>query len=54
MLVNVYQNDLAYVHAGDAVDITTDAYPTVFHGNVCVYRGGPGPDDAHAAGAHRY
>lgn len=34
VLVNVYQNDLAYVHAGDAVDITTDAYPTVFHGKI--------------------
>ena len=34
VLVNVYQNDLAYVHAGDAVEITTDAYPTVFHGKI--------------------
>ena len=34
VLVNVYQNDVAYVHAGDAVDITTDAYPEVFHGKI--------------------
>jgi cobalt-zinc-cadmium efflux system membrane fusion protein len=34
VLVNVYQNDLAYVHAGDAVDITTDAYPNAFHGKI--------------------
>ena len=34
VLVNVYQNDLAYVHAGDAVEITTDAYPNVFHGKI--------------------
>ena len=27
VLVNVYQSDLAYVHVGDAVDITTDSYP---------------------------
>lgn len=34
VLVNVYQSDLAYVHAGDSVDITTDAYPEVFHGKI--------------------
>jgi len=34
VLVNVYQSDVAYVHAGDAVDITTDAYPEVFHGKI--------------------
>ncbi len=34
VLVNVYQNDLAFVHTGDAVDITTDAYPTTFHGKI--------------------
>jgi cobalt-zinc-cadmium efflux system membrane fusion protein len=34
VLVNVYQNDLAYVHSGDAVEITTDAYPTTFHGKI--------------------
>ncbi len=33
-LVNIYQNDLAYVRIGDAVDITSDAYPTVFHGKI--------------------
>jgi membrane fusion protein, heavy metal efflux system len=34
VLVNVYQNDLAYVRNGDSVDITTDAYPDVFHGRI--------------------
>jgi membrane fusion protein, heavy metal efflux system len=34
VLVNVYQNDLAYVRAGDGVDITTDAYPDIFHGKI--------------------
>lgn len=34
VLVNVYQNDLASVHVGDSVDITTDSYPEVFHGTI--------------------
>jgi multidrug efflux pump subunit AcrA (membrane-fusion protein) len=34
VLVNVYQNDLASVRIGDAVDITTDAYPDIFHGKI--------------------
>src|SRR5579885_3288467 len=34
VLVNVYQSDLAYVHVGDAVEITTDAYPDTFHGKI--------------------
>jgi len=34
VLVNVYQNDLASVRVGDSVDITTDAYPQVFHGKI--------------------
>jgi len=34
VLVNVYQSDLASVHTGDAVDITTDSYPEVFHGRI--------------------
>jgi membrane fusion protein, heavy metal efflux system len=34
VLVNVYQNDLAYVHTGDRVAITTDAYPDVFRGQI--------------------
>jgi membrane fusion protein, heavy metal efflux system len=34
VLVNVYQNDLAYVRAGDMVEITTDAYPDTFHGKI--------------------
>jgi cobalt-zinc-cadmium efflux system membrane fusion protein len=34
ILVNVYQGDMAYVHANDSVDITTDSYPDVFHGKI--------------------
>jgi membrane fusion protein, heavy metal efflux system len=34
VLVNVYQNDLAHVRAGDMVEITTDAYPDTFHGKI--------------------
>jgi cobalt-zinc-cadmium efflux system membrane fusion protein len=34
VLVNVYQGDMAYVHPGDSVDITTDSYRDVFHGKI--------------------
>ena len=34
VLANVYQNDLAYVHVGDPVTITTDAYPDRFEGKI--------------------
>ena len=34
VLVNVYQNDLAYVKAGDAVTVQTDSYPDIFHGKI--------------------
>jgi membrane fusion protein, heavy metal efflux system len=34
VLVNVYQNDLAYVRNGDTVDLTTDAYPDHFRGRI--------------------
>ena len=34
VLVNVYQSDLPYVHAGDAVEINTDSYPELFHGKI--------------------
>ncbi len=34
VLVNVYQGEVAYVHPGDVVDITTDAYPETFHGQI--------------------
>ena len=34
VLVNVYQSDVAYVHVGDSLDITTDTYPQVFHGKI--------------------
>ena len=34
VLVNVYQNQLSYIHAGDPVSVQTDAYPTIFHGRI--------------------
>ncbi len=34
VLVNVYQADMAYVHLGDAVEVTTDSYPQTFHGKI--------------------
>ncbi|MFZ0640380.1 MAG: efflux RND transporter periplasmic adaptor subunit [Candidatus Acidiferrales bacterium] len=34
VLVNVYQNQLSYIHSGDQVSVQTDAYPTVFHGRI--------------------
>src|SRR5260370_28038197 len=34
VLVNVYQSDMAYVHPGDSVGITTGSYPEVFHGKI--------------------
>src|SRR3954470_222091 len=34
VLANVYQNQLAHVHVGDPVTITTDAYPQEFHGRI--------------------
>lgn len=34
VLMNVYQNDLAYVRIGDSVEISTDAYPGTFRGKV--------------------
>lgn len=34
VLANVYQNDLAYIHVGDPVSISTDAYPQPFHGRI--------------------
>jgi membrane fusion protein, heavy metal efflux system len=34
VLLNIYQGDMAYVQTGDSVDISTDAYPQVFHGRV--------------------
>ena len=34
VLVNVFQSDLPYVHAGDAVEINTETYPDVFHGKI--------------------
>jgi membrane fusion protein, heavy metal efflux system len=34
VLVNIYQKDLPYVHAGDPVSIQTDAYPDVFRGRI--------------------
>jgi cobalt-zinc-cadmium efflux system membrane fusion protein len=34
VMVNVYENQLAYVHVGDSVTIKTDAYPKVFQGRI--------------------
>jgi cobalt-zinc-cadmium efflux system membrane fusion protein len=34
VLVNVYQGEMAYVHARDSVDINTDSYPEIFHGRI--------------------
>jgi cobalt-zinc-cadmium efflux system membrane fusion protein len=34
VLANVYQNQLAYVHVGDPVTITSDAYNAEFHGRI--------------------
>jgi membrane fusion protein, heavy metal efflux system len=34
VLANVYENQLAYVHVGDPVTITTDAYKAEFHGRI--------------------
>lgn len=34
VLVNVYQNQLAYVHNGEEVTVQTDAYPRTFRGNI--------------------
>jgi membrane fusion protein, heavy metal efflux system len=34
VLVNVYQGEVAFVHPGDIVEITTDAYPDSFHGRI--------------------
>lgn len=34
VLVNVYQNQLSYIHNGDTVSVQTDAYPTIFHGKI--------------------
>jgi len=34
VLVNVYQSDLAFVHQGQDVEISTDTYPETFHGKI--------------------
>jgi cobalt-zinc-cadmium efflux system membrane fusion protein len=34
VLVNVYQNDLPFVHVGDAVEVNTESYPELFHGKI--------------------
>jgi membrane fusion protein, heavy metal efflux system len=34
VLVNVYPSDMAYVHEGDSVDVSTDSYPEVFRGKI--------------------
>jgi cobalt-zinc-cadmium efflux system membrane fusion protein len=34
VLVNVYQGEVSFVHPGDSVDLTTDAYPDTFRGKI--------------------
>ena len=34
VLVNVYQNDLSYIHLGDPVTVETNAFSKVFHGRI--------------------
>lgn len=34
VLVNVYQDQVGYVHVGDLVEVNTDAYPETFHGRI--------------------
>jgi cobalt-zinc-cadmium efflux system membrane fusion protein len=34
VLVNVYQGEVAYVHLGDLVEVSTDSYPELFHGRI--------------------
>ncbi|HET6144718.1 MAG TPA: efflux RND transporter periplasmic adaptor subunit [Candidatus Acidoferrales bacterium] len=34
VLVNIYQNDVAYVHVGDEVTISNEAYPGEVHGKI--------------------
>ncbi|MFZ0759287.1 MAG: efflux RND transporter periplasmic adaptor subunit [Candidatus Sulfotelmatobacter sp.] len=34
ILVNIYQNDVAYVHVGDPVTIENESYPGVVHGKI--------------------
>jgi len=34
ILVNIYQNDVAHVHVGDAVTIANESYPEAVHGKI--------------------
>ena len=34
ILVNIYQNDVAYVHVGDPVTIANESYPEAVHGKI--------------------
>ncbi len=34
ILVNIYQNDVAYVHVGDAVTVENESYSSVVHGKI--------------------
>ncbi len=53
MLVNIYQNDVPYVHVGDEVTIENEAYPGTDARQNPIRRSRPGSHHAHAAGAHR-
>ncbi len=37
VLVNIYQNDVAYVHVGDDVTIENETYPGVVRGKIRVH-----------------
>jgi len=34
ILVNIYQNDVPYVHVGDTVTVANESYPDVVHGKI--------------------
>jgi cobalt-zinc-cadmium efflux system membrane fusion protein len=34
ILVNIYQNDVPYVHVGDTVTVANESYPNVVHGKI--------------------
>ena len=44
VLVNVFQNQLAFVRPGDEVAVQTDAYPDVFHGRISYISPGLDPN----------
>ena len=53
VLVNIYQNDVAYVHVGEDVTIDNETYPGHGARQDSICRAGARSHHAHAAGAHR-